>query len=178
MTFVRRLPLLLLTGLLLANLVAPSIAAQSAPPAQTPSAAPANPPEAYNLPPDQLAKAIALSRIRNILDIAGSIWGLAVLWLLLATRVSAGIEACAQRISSRRWVQGILFFAAFFVIATLAGLPLDLYGQHVERSYQISVQSWASWFGDQAKGLGLTLVLGTPVLLLFNWIVRRWPRRY
>ena len=40
------------------------------------------------------------------------------------------------------------------------------------------MQGWGSWFGDQAKALGLTLVIGTLVLLLFNWIVRRWPRRY
>ncbi len=45
-------------------------------------------------------------------------------------------------------------------------------------AYGISVQGWGSWFGDQGKALGLTLVIGVPVLLLFNWIVRRWPRRY
>ena len=38
--------------------------------------------------------------------------------------------------------------------ARLAGLPLDLIGQHFERSYGISVQGWGSWFGDQAKALG------------------------
>ena len=42
----------------------------------------------------------------------------------------------------------------------------------------ISVQGWGSWFGDQAKAWPLTLVIGSLVLLLFNWIVRRWPRRY
>lgn len=40
------------------------------------------------------------------------------------------------------------------------------------------MQGWGSWFGDEAKGLGLALVFGVPVLLLFNWIVKRWPRRY
>ena len=40
------------------------------------------------------------------------------------------------------------------------------------------MQGWGSWLGDQAKALGLTLVIGVPILLLFNWIVRRWPRRY
>ena len=52
------------------------------------------------------------------------------------------------------------------------------YGQHVSRAYGISVQGWGSWLGDQAKALGLSLLIGAPVLLLFNWIVRRWPRRY
>ena len=40
------------------------------------------------------------------------------------------------------------------------------------------MQGWGSWFGDQGKSLGLALALGIPVMLLFNWIVRRWPRRY
>ena len=42
--------------------------------------------QSYSLSPDKLAKAIAVSRIRNILNIVGSLWGLAVLWLLLSTR--------------------------------------------------------------------------------------------
>lgn len=32
--------------------------------------------------------------------------------------------------------------------------------------------------GDQAKALGLALAIGTPVLLLFAWVVKSWPRRY
>ena len=137
-----------------------------------------NPSQAYTLPPDKLAKAIALSRIRNILDIAGSIWGIAVLWLLLATRAAAGLEKLAQRIAERRWIQGVAFFVVLLVITAAADLPLDMIGHHYGRAYGISVQSWASWFGDQAKALGLSLAIGVPVLLLFNWIVRRWPRRY
>jgi STE24 endopeptidase len=137
-----------------------------------------NPQQAYTLPPDKLANAIALSRIRNILDIGGSIWGILFLWMLLAARGWAGLERWAQKISGRRWVQGVVFFAAFFVITGLAGLPLDCIGHHYERDYGISVQGWGNWFGDEAKALGLSIVVGVPVLLLFNWIVRRWPRRY
>src|SRR5208283_55285 len=76
------------------------------------------------------------------------------------------------------WIQGVVFFAAFFAITTLASLPLDWIGHHYSRAYGISVQGWGSWFGDHAKALGLTIVFGTLALLLFNWIVRRWPRRY
>jgi Zn-dependent protease with chaperone function len=136
------------------------------------------PQQAYTLPPDKLAKAIAISRIRDILDITGSIWGIVFLWLLLATRVLAGLERWAERISSRRWVQGAIFFTAYLIIAALAGLPLDWIGEHYERTYGISVQGWGSWLGDVGKTLGLTLAIGIPILLLFNWIVRRWPRRY
>ena len=184
MRFRRRALLLLSLAALLAGLSRVPMAAQSGARPAAPAAgaatatAPANPQQAYNLPPDKRAKAIALSRIRNILDIAGSPWGIAVLWLLLATRGAAGLEGWAQKISRHRWIQGVVFFAAFLVITSLASLPLDLIGQHYERAYGISVQGWDSWFGDEAKALGLTILFGAPILLLFNWIVRRWPRRY
>ena len=193
MTFVRRSLLAFCLSLLVAGLVprfsagqAPSPKPASAPastatpqPASTPAAAaPAAPQQAYSLPPEKLAKAIALSRIRHIMGFAGTIWGLVVLWILLATHFFSSTAAWAERVIKWRWLSGLLFFVIFFVITTLASLPLDLYSQHVELGYGISVQSWASWAGDQGKALGLGVLIGAPVLLLFNWIVKRWPRRF
>jgi len=182
---------MLLTGLLPRHCDAQSASSQavqtqpvaaqpaSAQPAPASNAAPsANPQQAYTLPPEKLTKAIALSRIRNILDITGSLWALVFLWLLLATRAWAKLESCVQRISRHRWVQGLAFFAAFFIITTLASIPFDIAGHHFSRAYGISIQGWGSWLGDQSKALGLSVLIGTPILLLFNWIVRRWPRRY
>ena len=78
----------------------------------------------------------------------------------------------------RRWVQGLAFFAVVVVLITLASLPLDAIGHAASRRYGISVQGWGSWFGDQGKGLAVSLLIGVPIALLFNWIVRRSPRRY
>jgi len=181
MTFLRcSLFTLCLTALL--GFVAPRIgtaphvhaqqtAAQAAP-------APDNTPQAYKLTPEKQAKAIAISRIRNIMDIVGGLWGLTVLWLLLSTRAAAGLESWAKRISARRWIQGLIFFAAFLVITSIASMPLEWFSQWKEKSYNVSVQGWGSWLGDEGKGLLLTMVIGSLVMLLFNWIVRRWPRRY
>ena len=134
--------------------------------------------QAYTLPPEKLTKAIALSRIRNTLDIVGSLWEIAVFWLLLATGFSARREREVERIGSRGWTRGVFYFAAILIVVWLTGLPLSMYGHHVERSYGISVEGWGGWFNDAAKGLGFAIVVATPLLLLFNWIVRRWPRRY
>jgi len=184
MTFARRMLLTLGFTILLAGLAPRLCPAQPAPaPAATPTAqsqpATAQPAgQAYSLPADKLAKAIALSRIRNILDITGSIWGLVFLWLLLATRAAAALAGWAERMLSRRWMQGLLFFAAFLIISTVASIPFDILGHHFSRGYGISVQGWGGWTWDQTKALGLSILIGAPVLLLFNWIVRRWPNRY
>ncbi len=134
-------------------------------------------PPAYTLPPDKLGKAIALGRIRTILHFGGSLWGLAVLWLLLASRFAAGLQNRIARITPRRWLQGVLFFAVLLILLEIADLPLGLYAHHVSLGYGISIQNWPSWLMDNAKGLAVTLG-SVPFLLLFNWIVRVSPRRY
>jgi Zn-dependent protease with chaperone function len=168
-----------LAGVFPQALTAQTTATPAAPaPVAVAAQAQANPQQAYTLPPDKLAKAVAISRIRDVLTITGSVWGIVFVWVLLATRALAGVERWARRISGRRWIQGVVFFATYLIIAALAGLPLDWIGEHYERSYGISVQEWSCWLGDVGKAMGLTLAIGVPILLLFNWIVRRWPRRY
>ncbi len=144
----------------------------------TPTTATIKANQAYTLPPEKLAKAITLSRIRHILALVSTLWGLAVLWILLAAHAISGLAGWAERLLKRRWLAGLLFFALFLIITTLTSLPLDIYGEHVSLQYGISVQSWGGWIGDQAKGLGLGVLFGAPIMLLFNWIVRKWPRRF
>ena len=134
--------------------------------------------QAYSLSPDKLAKAIAFSRTRQILGLIGSLWGLAFLWLLLTSRAAATLATRIEALVKPCWLQGLLFFAALLVLMTLADLPVGWYGHRVSLAYGISVQSWGSWVSDLAKGLGLTLLFGAPLMLLFHWIVRRSPRRY
>lgn len=186
-TFARycRFALIALCCFLLVGIVSSRAGAQAPvqPQPSAPQQSQAAPPQpqseqAYTLPPGKLAQAIALNKIRLALDIAGTLWGLAVLWGLLAFHAASGLEAWTQRTVHRRWVQGVLFFACFFVITAVASLPLDAIGHTASVHYGISVQSWGSWFGDQAKALALTLVIGTLILLLFNWIVRKSPKRY
>jgi Zn-dependent protease with chaperone function len=182
MTFVRRMLPVFCLALLLTCLIALPCFGQTAPspPAPASAAAAAQPASAqqYSLPPGKLAQAIALGRIRAALDIGGSLWALAILWLLLATGTAAGLARWTERLLCRRWQQGLLFFAVFLVLTTLANLPLDALGHIASRSFGISVQGWAGWLGDLAKGLGLSLLFGVPLLLFFNWIVRVSPRRF
>ena len=173
---------ILLTGCLVAVFAGGAMHVSAQTPAATPSAA-AQPQQSaqqdvYHLPPEKLAKAITLNRTRSILHFVDAFYGLAVLWLLLATGAAAKLETWAKSVVQKRWLQGLLFFATLIVILTVVEIPLDMYSHHLGVEYGISVQSWASWFGDQGKSLALAVILGSLVMLLFHWIVRRWPRRY
>jgi Zn-dependent protease with chaperone function len=145
-----------------------------------PTAAPAGGTEtpAYTLSPEKREKSIELSRIRNTLDIAEPVVSLLLIWLFLVFRGAAFLECRAIHLSRYRWVQGLIFFAALFVLSTLASLPFDLIGHHYSRAFGISVEGWGQWSLDLGKALGLEIVIGAPILLLFNWIVSRWPKRY
>ena len=135
-------------------------------------------PAAYTLPPALLAKAITLTRLRTILDFGGTAWTLLVLLLILAWRWPAALRNWAERITPNRWLQALIFLPIAILFLTLVSLPLDIYSQHIERAYGLSVQSWPSWSLDQLKALGLSILVMTPLLFLLFWVIRVAPRKW
>ncbi len=169
--------LLLLLSFVALLLVSPASAATTPTEAAALGAA-ENDHSAYTLPPDKLAKAETLERIRNIITFVGAGWGIVSLLLILRLRIAARMRNVAVNLSKNRWAQGFTFFFQFMIVTTVLGLPIDLYEQHVRRSYGLSVQSWASWLGDQAKGFALTFVIGGLGVMLLFWLIRKFPRRW
>jgi STE24 endopeptidase len=82
------------------------------------------------------------------------------------------------RASTFRWVQGYSFLLLFTLANFIVGLPIELYDQHMQLKYGFSVQRWLSYFGDDAKSLGLAWIFGGLVLMLLFWIIRKFPRRW
>lgn len=134
--------------------------------------------QAYSLSPEKLAEAKALNRIRISVAIAGAIWDLIVLWLLLVTGTATRLDVWTREMLKQRWLQGIAFYAIVLVIIAVADLPLGVVAHTASLKYHVSVQPWGAWFGDNAKALGVSLALGVPVALLLNLVVRKSPRRY
>ncbi len=132
----------------------------------------------YSLPPDKLAKADHVSAMHVTMDLADEIWGVIQLVLLLWLGAIAWMQDRALRMGRNRWVQGYTFLLLFLVATTLLELPLDMYSHHLLVRYGLSVQSWASWFGDQGKTFLLTWIIGGLLLLLLFWVIRKLPRRW
>jgi len=171
-----RLLLALLFGAM--TVVAPAARAATTPTEAAAIAAAENDHTAYALTPDKQAKAEALYRVRIATSFGGTIWGIAVLFLILELRIATRMRNVAVNLSKNRWIQGFTFFFLFLLLTTLLSLPLDMYAQHVQSAYGLSVQSWGSWFGDQGKSFGLAFIFGGLGVILLFFLIRKFPRRW
>ena len=133
---------------------------------------------AYTLAPEKLQKAIALDRLRMVLEVGGTLWTPIQLGLLLALGVVARMRDLVVRLSKSRWVQGPTFVLLLLAALGLLDLPLAVYGHRAALSYGLSVQGWGSWLGDRAKILGLEWLIGSPLAMLMFWVIRRSPTRW
>jgi STE24 endopeptidase len=157
----------------------PWLRAQDQPPAsasQT-SAAAAKTITSYTLPPDLYKKAHDRSRILFDLSLIGFVYGLVVLWLILRWKLAAKYRDWAERASGRRFVQSFVFSPLLLLTGAVLTLPVDIYGEVVEKGYGISVQGWGSWSWDWIKAELIGLVIGTILIWLLYMMIRRSPGR-
>lgn len=132
----------------------------------------------YSLSPADLSKAQHLSDVHETMHMVEAVWQIVSLLLLLWLGIIARMRDAAVGTSSNRWMQGYVFLLLYLVAGFLLNLPLDLYSHSLSLRYGLSVQGWASWFGDQAKAFALTWIIGGLLLMLLFWIIRKFPRRW
>ncbi|MGB7137270.1 MAG: M48 family metalloprotease [Acidobacteriaceae bacterium] len=130
------------------------------------------------LTPDQLLKAIALSHWRTALYFGGTAWTIVALDALVQMRAGAAIARVGERISGKKWAQGLAVAPLWLLILTAIGVPLAVLGHHVSLEYGLSVEPWAAWWGDFGKSATLTVVVGTLVLGVLYALMRQAPRRW
>ena len=134
-----------------------------------------------------LATLPAAARARSDAYFEGGYWlilwnvviALGVAWLLLGTGLSARLRDFAARTFTKRPLQVALYGACYLAVMAVITLPWDYYTGFVrEHQYGMSNLTAGAWFGEQGKGLIVSLVLFTPVLMLLYWAIRRSPARW
>jgi STE24 endopeptidase len=133
---------------------------------------------AYTLPPQKLAKAVALNRTAMTLTAAATVWTPLQLVLILATGAAAWMRDVAVRLAKNRWAQGFAFFFFLLLATHLLNLPLGIYGHRVSLSYGLSVQGWASWLADKARMFALEWAIGGLLSMTMFWVIRKSPTRW
>jgi Zn-dependent protease with chaperone function len=132
----------------------------------------------YTLPPEREKKARALSAVRLRLLIVNLIYGLIVLLLVLRWRLGANFRGVAEKVSTRRAVQVLVFAPLMALTIDVFSLPTGIYENWIERGYGLSVQGWRSWFWDWAKGELLSVIFTIIVLWILYWVIRKSPERW
>jgi STE24 endopeptidase len=98
---------------------------------------------------------------------------------LLHTGVSARMRDLARRVTRSRFVHVALFWALYLAVTTVLGFPLHVYeGYFREHAYGLSNMSFGAWLGDEAKGLGIAVVLGGIAVPLLYAILRKARRTW
>ncbi len=104
---------------------------------------------------------------------------LGVAWLLLGTRLSARMRNFAERTTRWRWLQTAIYAVQYIVLTSLLTLPWSLYeGYFREHKYGLSNMDLGAWFGEQAKGLLVGLILGALVLVIIYAVIRKATRTW
>jgi Zn-dependent protease with chaperone function len=175
--------------LLLVSLSVPLLAQQnpaSPPQAQTPPGSAATtlpshssaPITEYRLPPDLHEKAHSRNRIHFRLNLIGIVYGIVVLWLILRWKLAPNFRNWSERFSRRSFLQSAVFSPLLLMTIAILSLPLDIYGEAVEKKYGISVQGWGSWGWDWIKSQLISFVISTILIWLLYVVIRRSPRRW
>jgi STE24 endopeptidase len=129
------------------------------------------------LPAAQRAKTDAYFEGGYWIALWGALIGVASAWLLLASGVSRQLRDAAERMTTRRPLQVMLYALGVLLAFTLLSLPWQIYTEYFrENQYGLSNQSFAQWAGEALIGVALTLAFGALVLVAIYAVIRRAPR--
>jgi len=100
----------------------------------------------------------------------------AVAVLLLASGASARMRDAAQKFTRFPFIHTIVYGVLYLLVISLLSFPLGLYTDFFrEHQYGLATQGFDAWMIDWAKGLALTLVFGSLLLVVLMAVVRRFP---
>ena len=178
----RRNPLLFVTAIFAVVLFAGIVTNAQPVPASTDTAAAAPSGETiiteYSPPPALAAKAEAYRGALHTHFFAGTLYGWLVLLLVLFWRLGPKYRDWAERASSRRFVQVLIYAPLMLLTVSVLSLPTSIWDQMLELNFGRSVQHWAAWWSDWLTSQIVMLIVGTLVVWILYAVIRRNPRRW
>ena len=104
------------------------------------------------------------------------LYGLAVAWFLLSSRISSRIREFAERRTHRKNLQSLVFVLAYVPLVTLLVLPLAFYeGFYREHQYGLSNLTVLGWLSEAGINLLVEMVLMAVAVTVLYAILRRLP---
>ena len=129
------------------------------------------------LTPAQKAKSDAYFEGGYWLELWEALYAVGVAAVFLGTGLGRRVQALAGRLP-RRWLRTLAHCALYLLLAWVLTLPLSIYTDFVrEHQYGLSNQSFGEWLGDALKGLAISVLTGSLLLLAVYAALRRTGRR-
>jgi STE24 endopeptidase len=132
----------------------------------------------YAPPPEQYARAKAYSNAKYRHIFVDAFYGFLVLLVILRWRVAPAFRDLAERVSARHTVQVIIFAPLILLTIAVLGIAGDIWDQSMDRAYGLSVQTWAAWTRDWILNQFIMLIVGTLLVAILYFVIRRSPRRW
>jgi Zn-dependent protease with chaperone function len=132
----------------------------------------------YSPPPDNAAKSEAYRDALHFHFFGNTFYGFLVLLLILWWRLGPKYRDWAERVSSRRFLQVVIFAPLLLLTVAILNLPTLIWDQLIELKFGRSVQHWASWWSDWLTNQIIMLIIGMLVVWILYAVIRRSPRRW
>ena len=109
----------------------------------------------------------------------GALVGVLSNWLMLRLGWSARWRDWAERVTTKRWLQPVLYSLPFSLIGALIVLPWTIYTAYVrEAQYDLMNQSFGAWLGEYGIALAVGLVTTAVMLMIVFAVIRGAPRTW
>jgi STE24 endopeptidase len=110
----------------------------------------------------------AYNKIKLRLSIADIVLNIVIIGLLAFSGISLLIVNAVSGFVSNDYLIFIIFIAVTGALYSVMDFPFDFYGGFVvEHRFGLSNQTVVAWFIDKIKGAAISVVVGTPVAMVF-----------
>ena len=122
------------------------------------------------------AKAYSTAHYRHVF--IDALYGFLLLLVLLRWRVAPAFRNLAERASSNRFLQLIIFAPLILLTIAVIGIASDIWDESLQRAYGLSVQAWGPWLRDWTLNQAIGLIVGTLLVGILYVVIRLSPRRW
>ena len=115
---------------------------------------------------DKYAKSQSYLKEKTKLSLFSSTFSLVLILVVIQFGLFGKLDEFVRSNSNHYIVSGLLFFGILFLINDILNLPISLYNTFViEEKYGFNKTSIHTFISDKCKGYGLTIVLGSAVMI-------------
>lgn len=125
------------------------------------------------LTPEQKAKSDAYFEGGYWLMLWALIIEFIIAWVFLSLGLSQWIKKIATKVKNMN-LQNLIYIGFYFLFIYLLTFPLTLYEDFLrEHQYHLSNLTFGGWMGEELKGLVLSILFGSPILMLIYIAIRK-----